>query len=77
MTHINLKEARARSKLTAATVAEKIGISRSQLYRIESGESQAAWSIARAIRKMWPRSKVPDLAIYDPVVFEERRDKKS
>ena len=75
MKQCNLKEARIEDGRPAHQIAEALGLSRSQLYRIESGECQASTDIARRLRRFWPK-KVPDLAIYDPKAFEEDRRKK-
>ena len=73
MKYQSLKEARERSGQSAREIAEALDLSRSQLYRIESGECQASFEVARRIRSYWPITKVPDLAIYDPQEFQRRR----
>lgn len=73
MTHCSMKEARESSGETAEKIATGVGLSRSQLYRVESGECQAALETCRKMRDKWPQNKVPDIAIYDPVIFEQRR----
>lgn len=73
MKQMSMKEAREASGETAGSIAAQVGLSRSQLYRVESGECQASHEICRKIRAKWPPRKVPDIAIYDPEVFEERR----
>ena len=73
MKHLNLEEARKQSGHTGQEIAEALGISRSQLYRIEGGECQAPFALSRRMRAYWPRKLVPDLAIYDPQEFERVR----
>lgn len=74
---LSLREAREASGLTAREIAMALGMARSQLYRIESGECQASFDLARRLREYWPKTKVPDLAIYDPPEFLRRRDDRS
>lgn len=73
MKQCSLLEAREGSGLPASHIADTLQISRSQLYRIESGQCQASFEVARRIRRYWPLNKVPDLAIYDPQEYENRR----
>jgi predicted transcriptional regulator len=73
MKQCNLKQAREDSGRPAREIADTLGLSRSQLYRIESGECQASFTVARKMRELWPKSKVPDLAIYDPEEYENRK----
>lgn len=70
----SLSEARETSGRPAREIAETLGLSRSQLYRVESGECRASFALAHRMRAFWPKSRVPDLAIYDPREFEKRRD---
>lgn len=74
MKQLNLRQAREASGKTAAEIAKILGLSRSQLYRIEAGECQISLETARAIRSLYgSRRRIPDLAIYDPEAFEIRR----
>ena len=69
----SLAEAREASGRPAREIAHSLGLSRSQLYRVESGECRASFELAHRMRAFWPKSRVPDLAIYDPREFSRRR----
>lgn len=73
---LSLYEARKNATITGHELASILGISRSQLYRIESGECLASFKVCRRIRAHWPMGLVSDLAIYDPKEFERRRAQK-
>jgi len=73
MAYLSLREARKKSGLKAAEVAEIYGVNRTQLYRVESGEYLTHIEVCHRIRAYWTANQVPDLAIYDPKEFERRR----
>jgi DNA-binding XRE family transcriptional regulator len=60
-----LREAREASGLTADQVAEKAGVHRTTLYRVESGDQLPSREVARALYDLY-RGTVPWVAIYDP-----------
>lgn len=74
MKQLSLREARRATGKTAAQIAELVGVSRAQLYKIEAGDCQISIATARRLRELYgSRRRVPDLAIYDPEAFEIRR----
>jgi DNA-binding XRE family transcriptional regulator len=67
-----LREAREASGLTADQVAEKAGVHRTTLYRVESGDQLPSREVARALHDLY-RGTVPWVAIYDPEMAETLR----
>jgi len=67
MRHKTLREARDDSGLTADQVADKAGVHRTTLYRIESDDQLPSRDVARALFDLY-QGTVPWVAIYDPEI---------
>ena len=65
MTKLTLRQARAKSGLTAREIAQANEVDRATLYRIEDGRQLPKRETARSLFRFY-KGRVPLAAIYDP-----------
>ena len=72
MKHVSLRQARVDSGLTAEAIADRAGIHRTTLHRIEAGLMLPKREIARRLFTVY-KGRVQLGSIYDPVFAGEVR----